>query len=132
MTGASRIVLLMFSCSLFSCGRSETKPVELFPEDMCAYCRMGMSDPRFAAEIISDGSEVFKFDDIGCMDRYRVLTPGLTVAAAFVKDFETSAWIRFEKSIVIKTGVATPMGSGKVAFADSARATDFLRRHPRR
>lgn len=115
----------------WGCGSTELKPIEVYPEDMCANCKMAVSDLRFASEIISDQGEVFKLDDIGCMFKYRAKHTELKIAGIFLKDFETKNWISFERSTIVETDVETPMGSGKVAFTDSAKAQAFAKLHPR-
>ena len=44
-----------------------TGPVAIkYDREICQYCKMIISDPRFAAEIrLAKGDEVFKFDDMG-------------------------------------------------------------------
>ncbi len=111
---------------LLGCGSSEIKPVDIYPEDMCSQCRMAISDQRFAAEIITVSEEVYKFDDLGCMERYKEKTADLKIAATFVKDYETKNWIPYERSTIVQTSIKTPMSSGKVAFADSVKAKEFL------
>jgi len=115
---------------LIGCGASELKPVDIYPEDMCSQCRMAVSDKRFASEIITDQREVFKFDDIGCMENFKDRSKELHVAAIFLKDYESKDWMPFDRSIIVETDVMTPMGSGKVAFADSTRAKQFAKEHP--
>jgi copper chaperone NosL len=106
------------------------KPVDIFAEDNCAQCRMAVSDERLASEIINDAGEVLKFDDLGCMLKYRTSHHDMKIAATFLKDYETKQWIPYERAVIIETDVDTPMGSGKVAFADSMRAREFQKKHP--
>lgn len=112
------------------CAGSEVKPVDIFPEDNCAQCRMAISEKEFASEMITQESDVFKFDDLGCLENYRKNNPAVQPKAVFVTDYDSKTWIPYEGSVIVKTDVATPMGSGKVAFADSARATAFAAEHP--
>ncbi len=116
--------------SFFACGSSEIEPVDIYPEDMCSHCRMAISDQRFAAEIITVSGGVFKFDDLGCMERFREKSSDLKIAAKFVKDYETKNWIPYERSTIVQTGIKTPMGSGKVALADSKKAIEYLKKFP--
>ena len=115
---------------LGSCSAPEIKPVDIYPEDMCAFCKMAFSDQRFAAEIVTHQSEVFKFDDIGCMDHFLTRTPQPSVIAVFYKDFDTRLWLSANRATVVNTDIPTPMGSGKVAFGDAGRAGEFQREHP--
>ncbi len=115
---------------LTGCGTKEIKAVDIYPEDMCASCRMAVSDERFACEVVTDGGEALKFDDIGCLEQYLMTKPGnVTVVGTFYKDYATRNWVAAATATVVKTDVITPMGSGKVAFADPKAATDFQRIH---
>jgi len=121
---------IIISLLVVGCGSSEIKPVDIFPEDNCAQCRMAVSDERFASEIINEDGEAFKFDDLGCMLKFRAKQNDVKIAGIFLKDYETKEWIPYERATLIETDVETPMGSGKLAFADSIRAREFQKRHP--
>lgn len=124
--------LLIVALLLTGCGSPEMKPVDIYPEDMCSHCRMAISDQSFSSEIMTENGEAFKFDDVGCMEAFRKESPGLRAPATFVKDFDTKRWLRFEEAAIAQTDVKTPMGSGRVAFADPARARAFAAQHPSR
>lgn len=115
---------------LTGCAREEIQPVEIYPEDLCAACRMAVSDERFAAEIVTADGEAYKFDDLGCLWKFRKSEAGPQPAAIFVKDFETRAWVPYSRAVIVSADVATPMASGMVAFADTARARAFVAAHP--
>src|SRR5262245_60201794 len=82
---------------LTGCGNVELRPVELLPEDACAFCRMAISEKRFACELVTKDGDAVKFDDIGCMLHYRKERAEL-VAATFVVDFETREWLKSEEA----------------------------------
>ncbi|MDZ7312615.1 MAG: hypothetical protein ONB45_15235 [candidate division KSB1 bacterium] len=91
---------------------------------------MAISDQAFASEIITTSGEVYKFDDLGCMESFKKKSGDLKIAATFVKDFETKNWLLYERSTIVQTGIKTPMGSGKLALADSSRAQEILEQFP--
>jgi copper chaperone NosL len=131
LRGFPRLALTGLLIVNAGCGSKEIKPIDIAPGDRCAYCRMAISDQRFAAEIISDQGEAFKFDDIGCLEEFfKSKDPTLKVATVFYKDYLTKAWIPVTRATVVETGVSTPMGSGKVAFTDSSLARIFRQEHP--
>ncbi len=115
---------------LGGCSSSEIKPVDIYPEDMCSHCRMAISDQAFASEIITAEGEIFKFDDLGCLERFKEKAAALKIAATFVKDYETKNWLPYERSTIVQTSIKTPMGSGKVAVADSVKAKEYLEKFP--
>lgn len=44
----------------------QPRPIR-FGEDLCAYCQMGISDPRFGAELVTRQGRTIVFDAIECM-----------------------------------------------------------------
>lgn len=121
---------LLLAAFLTGCAASDLRPVDIFPEDMCAHCRMAISDEKFASEIITEDREVHKFDDLACLFKYKAKNSAVKIAAIFVKDFDSGTWIPYDRSTIIEADVATPMGSGKIAFADSRRAHEFAAARP--
>ncbi len=124
---ARNVCLATALCLLAGCTPKETRPVDIFPEDMCAYCKMAVSDQRVASEIITVSGEVFKFDDLGCLESYEGAHRDVEIAAAFVKEYDTKAWLRWQDAVIVETGLFTPMGSGKIAVRDSSRANSLAR-----
>jgi copper chaperone NosL len=131
MTAKCKTAFFLLSIHVLAgCGSSGLRPVEIFPEDMCANCRMAISDERFASEIITGDGEAFKFDDLGCLLKFRGKRNDIRIAATFLKDYETRAWIPYERATIVETDLDTPMGSGTVAFADAKRAQSVAAEHP--
>jgi copper chaperone NosL len=94
---------------------------------MCGFCRMAISQKRFAAEVLDADENAVKFDDIGCMLRY--LESGRPKpTAVFVMDYATGKWKDANASSFLRgSKVATPMGGGILAFGDKARAESAAR-----
>jgi copper chaperone NosL len=90
--------------------------------DACAWCRMAVSDPRFAAQLAIPGEDPLFFDDVGCLADYLLakgeLTPG---ARAWVADHRTKAWVDATTAVYTRVGtLEAPMRSHLVAHADAA------------
>lgn len=124
------LTCIVISLLFIGCGAKEIQPVDLYPEDECANCRMSVSEHAFASEIISQEQEVFKFDDLDCFDTFKNDHSEVTIAAMFVKNYETKEWMPYDHSVIIQTGIATPMGSGKVAVASKERADALVHEYP--
>jgi len=106
---------------LASCENKTIGPVAIEGTDMCSFCRMSISEKRYAAELIDNEGEVFKFDDIGCLANF-VKQKG-TTGATFVMDFDRREWLRAENAVYVRSAeLETPMNGGIVAFKDEARA----------
>lgn len=101
-------------------------PVEILPEaDECAMCRMAVETPRLAAELVTTGGDVRKFDEIACMAdfvREHRLRPD-SIRAAFVHDLESGQWMPLASARLFRSAYPTPMGGGVIAFskADAAK-----------
>lgn len=111
--------VIIIACSLFltSCNNNHPEPIALH-KDACSFCKMSISDGRFAAEIITKKGRVYKFDDISCMNGYVATQDKNTIAKYYVgnalKENElidaTQAWYIHNENI------KSPMGGNTYAF----------------
>ena len=90
--------------------------------DACAFCRMSVSDVRFAGQLVAPGEEPKFFDDLGCLRDYLRSAKQLPSGSlAYVADHRSKAWVPAARAVLTKLAAqATPMGSGVVAHADTA------------
>ena len=109
---------------LAQCQRRATEPVAIEANDMCSFCRMSISEKRYAAELIDEEGEVFKFDDIGCMANFiKQKRNNATIDARFVMDFDRREWLKAENAFYVRSSeLTTPMNGGIVAFKDRSSA----------
>lgn len=107
---------------LLGCGSGALAPAALdTSNDACAWCRMAISDARFAAQLVAPGEEPRFFDDLGCLTTYLASHRAPPGAIAFVADHRTRAWIRAAAAVYTRPpGLETPMGSHLIAHADAA------------
>ncbi|ABC82168.1 nitrous oxide reductase accessory protein NosL [Anaeromyxobacter dehalogenans] len=126
MTARFPARLVAIGCALAcaaACRRGPPAPAQLDPRnDACAFCRMAVSDPQFAAQLVAPNEEPRFFDDLGCLRDYlREHPPVPRGAVAYVADHRTSAWVRAEAATYSRVpGLRTPMGSELIAHADAA------------
>ncbi len=120
---ARALPVALLLAALAGCSRGPAAPIAVDTKnDRCAWCRMAVSDARFAAQLVSPSEEPRAFDDIGCLATF--LKSGGAPAkgqVAYVADHRTKAWVRAAGAVYTKKpGLATPMGSGLVAHAEAA------------
>ena len=112
----------------FCAASGPAPPVQLdVGSESCRSCRMLVSDPRRAAQIVAPSEEPLFFDDIGCLRDYLAGGNSLPAGAvAYVADHRTKAWITASKAVYTRNAsVDTPMGSHLLAHTDAAsRAAD--------
>ena len=113
-------VLALFT----NCQQRAVEPVAIETNDMCSFCRMSISEKRYAAELIDDDGRVFKFDDIGCMANFiKQKRTSAPTAAAFVMDFDSSEWLKAENAVYVRSSeLKTPMNNGIAAFKNQSSA----------
>jgi copper chaperone NosL len=125
------IFIIVTGISLVSCGKkTEVKPVNLMKDDKCSYCQMTIRNSAFASEIIGADGNVYTFDDYKCLESFMQKSDAPRIEAIFVKDYETRTWIPYDHATIVRTGLATPCRSGKVAFKDSTHAKEFAVKNP--
>ncbi len=117
-----KIVCCVFLVICSACGSQELKAVAIEPGEMCTFCKMAISQKRFAAEFINKDGEVFKFDEIGCMARYLKQHPQ-TPAVYFVADSDSGEWLEGNRATYVHSSeFETPMSGGIIAFRDRGSA----------
>src|SRR5437762_2381889 len=125
-----RILLICPLLFAVGCGNRSPQPVEIEATDMCAQCKMAISENRYAAEMVDVDGNVMKFDNIDCMLRY-VSRQGLKHKAAtwFLMDSEGKQWLDARQAFLVKAAsIPGPMGSGVLATKNSAAAQELARR----
>jgi copper chaperone NosL len=116
---------------LVCCETSKFKPVAIAPEDMCAYCKMAISEKRYAAELIDSEGQAFKFDDIGCMLNFtKSKKTTAKIVAYFVMDFDERQWTKAEGAYYVRSAeITAPMNGGIIAFKNQSKAKEAVDRY---
>jgi copper chaperone NosL len=116
-----RTLVAVFVVGLLAACGGTVQPVGIDPSSPCGFCRMAISEQRFAAQIVAPGEEPRVFDDIGCLAGYLARTGMPARGIAYVADHRTGRWIDASKATyTFVANVATPMGSHLIAHADAA------------
>jgi len=90
--------------------------------EQCRFCRMAVSDQRFAAQLVAPYEEPLFFDDLGCLRAFLEGKPKLpSGTVAYAADHQTRTWVPAERALYTRNdAVATPMGSHVVAHESAA------------
>ena len=98
-----------------------------YDSDSCDHCRMTISDPAFAAQLVTRTGKVYRFDDPACLASF--VTSGTTAAAEV-----HSVWandhahpgvpVNAQDAVFVSSDrIRAPMNGGIAAFASRADAT---------
>lgn len=120
--------LLLPAIFLFSCS---TKPESFKPgTDNCHFCKMGITDTRFGAELITKKGKIYKFDDLICMARF--LQTGTEKAEKISGTYtvlfdQPNEFVETKNaSLVSSSDLRSPMGSQTAGFAGPGDARKFM------
>ncbi len=97
----------------------ESEPIQ-YGKDNCYFCKMGMADTKFGAEIVTKKGKVYKFDDINCMLDYQKSgdIPPTDIALQLVTDFSQPETLIPAESAFFLSGsdIHSPMNSQIASF----------------
>jgi copper chaperone NosL len=98
--------------------------------DACELCKMSVKNSGYAAEIVADHGLVYKFDDIGCLLRFKEKRTELKILGEFVQSAFDKKWVDVaQASYALFPDLPTPMGYGIHAFGVKADAEAFIAAH---
>ncbi len=119
-TGAA--LLTAFVLTTASCAGVQPRDL-VVNEDVCAHCKMQISDPRFGSQIVTTTGRQLVFDSPECLAAFLGQTPADKVASTWVLDVENvGRWVNAEEAgYLLDANLRSPMGR-ITAFASPAAA----------
>ena len=117
--------LLLASSIIVLAACAETGPQEIaVGKDQCDNCKMTISEPKYATQLITEKGRLYKFDDISCLKDYETSnTESTTNSKTYVADFPSGKFIESSTATFIKGGdIKSPMGGNTQAYQDKAAA----------
>jgi copper chaperone NosL len=113
------LVLALLSAS---CGASTPREI-VIGQDQCTYCRMEVTDPKFATQVILTTGKIVVFDAVDCLAGYVRGNPAERIKSVWVAAADGSEFVRAEEAGFLLDGsLRGPMGR-IVAFASPTAAT---------
>lgn len=132
MRGLGKTVLiLMVSVPLLTACEPEPQPVQL-GSDQCEYCRMIITEPEFASQVLNNQGRSFKFDSIECMAAYDLTTDQVdNIHSHWVPNFtDTDDWLAVDDAFYLHSEtLRSPMGLFLSAYPDRETAEDYRREY---
>ncbi|MGD8192168.1 nitrous oxide reductase accessory protein NosL [Brevibacillus ginsengisoli] len=113
---------------LTGCGKQAAAPVDINEEaDKCQECNMQVANNSSATEMILKNGQVYKFDDIGCMNEWKKQHASEEVDVMYVRDYYSNQWLKEEEATyAYDPTFPTPMAYGIYSFKDSQEAQKFV------
>lgn len=122
------IITAIIMLVLSACGQESYEPQAINEEtDVCVICKMAVKDDQYATQIVTKDGQSLKFDDIGCLNTWKNENGTDTIGAAFVRDYNTKQWLRYEKAYyAYDPSYQTPMAYGILSFENEADAKAYI------
>jgi len=115
------LLLLALAC------QADQRPQAIEAHDACASCRMAISQPQYAGQIVDKEGNAYKFDDIGCMLRY-LNNHTFPQRRLYVMDYVNRQWLEAGSAVFVRSeAIRGPMNGGLAAFRDQSAAQQFLK-----
>lgn len=114
---------------LVSCQGGQPDPIKL-NYDKCLFCKMTITDGRFAAALLTEKGKTLKFDDISCLVKYMKENPNIKYQSIFVADFtKTKAQLIEATTATFIEGEAlkSPMRGDIAAFPPNTDIEKYLK-----
>lgn len=124
-------VMLAVMLVAAGCGKEEYPPVPINEEvDRCEICNMAIKDDAYATQLITKEGQSLKFDDLGCLNEWRVENGTERIASTYVRDFNSMEWIKYDKAYyVYDATIQTPMAYGIISFETEEAANQYISEH---
>jgi len=129
-TGGTRLAVVIVSVLLATPGCGGREPgVIHYDVDACDHCRMTISDPAFAGQVVMHTGKVYRFDDPSCLVSF--MTSGHAASAdgdgIWLNDHtHPDARIKAPDAVfVVSDRIRAPMNGRTAAFASHEDAAAF-------
>lgn len=97
-----------------------------YNQDACSFCKMTISDPKFAAELVTKKGKVFMFDDVHCLTAHLAShsIPESEIGTIVVTNYQNpNEWVKAQEAYFVKSeDLHSPMGGNSAAVAGEASA----------
>lgn len=121
-----RISITVFILYLVGCSQEPSKIH--YGSDECAYCKMMITNDRFATQLVTDKGRSYFFDSIECMAAYqKEHKRKLQQAKLWVNNYNSPGqWLDAGQAQYVKSKVVqSPMGESLLAFPSATEAEKY-------
>lgn len=109
-------LIILFAILLFACTPAP-EPID-YGNDICEFCKMNITDNKYAAEIVTHKNKIYKFDSIECLFQFKKsFINKEEIHSEWVNDFShPGKMIDLTKAFFLKSNLyKSPMGMNVLA-----------------
>lgn len=119
-------VVLLVSCS------PKSEPID-YGNDVCDFCKMNITDNKYAAELVTSKGKVYKFDSIECLFQFKdfEFKSDDEIHSELVNDFSNPGeLIDLRKAFFLKSDVfRSPMGMNVLSVSSEVKLSEIKSQH---
>lgn len=121
--GKAALAALFLVTLLVSC-KTGPQPIKV-GVDACSFCKMGIADQRFGAELITKKGKIYKFDDLHCLLEFKKskTVKAEDMGSIFLVDYEKPhGFMAADQAYLLKSdALRSPMGGNIACFGDQMK-----------
>lgn len=118
-------LILLLTGVLTACNSNESKPIKLHA-DGCDFCKMTISDGKFAAQLITEKGRYYNFDDVSCMVLFSKSSP-VPAKRYFIGNYLKASELLPVESVFFLKGdaIKSPMRGNVAAFGSEDLCKEY-------
>ncbi|MDH5609506.1 MAG: nitrous oxide reductase accessory protein NosL [Cyclobacteriaceae bacterium] len=125
----NKIMVLVLLTGMLAC--TPTPQPIAYGQQACDFCRMGIMDQRYAAELVTQKGKIFTFDAVECMVNYYQKQEQEKFAHVLVNSYDKPGELldAFATYYLISEDLPSPMGMFLTAISDEEMAEKMVKKH---
>jgi copper chaperone NosL len=125
-------ITILFAALLLASCSPKPEPID-YGNDVCDFCKMNITDNKYAAELVTSKGKVYKYDSIECLFQFKDLEfkSDDEIHSELVIDFSNPGeLIDLRKSFFLKSEVfRSPMGMNVLSVSAEEKLNEIKSQH---
>jgi copper chaperone NosL len=127
-----KYITILFAALLLASCSPKPEPID-YGNDICDFCKMNITDNKYAAELVTSKGKVYKFDSIECLFQFKDLEfkSDDEIHSELVNDFSNPGeLIDLKKAFFLKSDVfRSPMGMNVLSVSSEEKLNEIKSQH---
>jgi len=127
-----KYITILFAALLLASCSPKPEPID-YGNDVCDFCKMNITDNKYAAELVTSKGKVYKFDSIECLFQFKDLEfkSDDEIHSELVNDFSNPGeLIDLKKAFFLKSDVfRSPMGMNVLSVSSEEKLNEIKSQH---
>lgn len=127
-----KYITILFATLLLAFCSPKPEPID-YGNDICDFCKMNITDNKYAAELVTSKGKVYKFDSIECLFQFKDLEfkSDDEIHSELVNDFSNPGeLIDLKKAFFLKSEVfRSPMGMNVLSVSSEEKLNEIKSQH---